>query len=119
MTTTLNFWQDPAFEEFLPYIVVQPAHDTRGGRNRLEVSRWMPLEMLGRALLFRGPCAKCARTIRVFRPRVAGGGVYLAVTCPLDVSIPCSRGGASTAAYQAIAALAKYAQGEADQQSLL
>ena len=127
MSTLTAFWRTPEFAEFLPYIRVQPAHDNRGGRNRLEVSSKMPLDVLARALAYRGPCAKCGHLISVFRSRAAevqrgkaAGNVYLAACCPLDLSIPCSRGGAASRAYEVIAALALHVQrGDAEQGGLL
>ena len=112
MTTTHKFWTDPAFEEFLPYIKVQRAHDTTSGRNRLEFVG-APLPVLVRAMRFTGPCARCGQEIDVFRPRKAPsqrgktGAVYLAACCPLNVNVGCSRGGAATAAYAAITNLAR------------
>lgn len=127
MATTAyrQFWQDPAFEEFLPWIKVQPAHDTPAGRNRLEVSPQIPSAVLAKALAFKGSCARCGNSIHVFRSRAAEsqrgftGNIYLAACCPLSVRIGCSRGSKASEAYEVIASLARNAQHNAEQGGLL
>ncbi len=124
MTAVASFWNDPAFAEFLPYIKVEPAHDTAKGRNRLEVLTRIPTDVRLRALAFKGRCVACGREINVFRSRGpvsqraphVTGHPYLAATCELEYRIGCARGQAARNAYKAIAALALEVQGDQGQQ---
>lgn len=78
-------------------LVVEPAE---GGRVRLEIKRVSGLAMQW-LLMLEVACAACGRTInpaRVRKPpensrsKSVGHGLYLAVACPLEVRIGCSRG---------------------------
>ena len=109
----IKFWQLDEFRRFVPYIYAE-AYTREGGtvnpRNRLEISTEIPSALLSVALAWKAPCAACGKPIHVFRARRSPSkrgtplsNIYLAVACPLDQSIGCSRGGDAREAYIAIA----------------
>ena len=116
------FWASPDFARFAPWIRIEPYTREGGGtsnpRNRLELAANAPSGLTHDALKYAAACVACGRRMQVFRPRRAwtptGGwsvrDIYLAVACPLNVSIGCSRGKGARDAYVAIAAIAKAAQ---------
>lgn len=92
-------WGDVA-----PYVEAT-AYDRDGGhehpRWRLELRADAPPEVREQALDVEAECAACGRPHRPFRER-QGGSIYLAVACPLSVSLGCARSGLAAAAYVAI-----------------
>jgi len=110
--TIMSFVDHPRFAEVAPFFVVE-VYDRDGGhtspRVRLEVHppdattglRWLTLAM---------PCVECGAAIHPIRQRAgesARGGpkkpsllhLYFAPTCPLAVSLRCSRGAAARDEY--------------------
>lgn len=67
-------------------------------------------EQVAAVLAMRVPCAACGSLMQPFRTRQgksAGraerpGRLFLALTCPLDQRVGCSRGAAATAAYERV-----------------
>lgn len=69
-------------------------HDTENGRIRIEITKGMPLELLGIQM----PCVACGETIHPVRKRHGKpkrgrdiGRLYIAVTCELSENVGCSR----------------------------
>jgi hypothetical protein len=87
-----------------------PANDKREGQHcRIELGPSTPWHIQQQALTITAPCPACGRAIYPFRRRkarsgrlIASGTVYLSVSCPISVSIKCSRGGAARLATDAI-----------------
>lgn len=91
----------PIWDELAPY-VRKEKYDRDGSarkpRNRFELAK-VPPELLRRALAVRIGCCRCGKPISPIRARQGEGDrmelprhLYLAVACPLDVNIGCSRG---------------------------
>jgi hypothetical protein len=108
MTTYNSVAEHPLFAQVVPYLIIEkvkPDGDVRP-RRRIEL-RGMPEDLTRRAIRATVKCAHCGLPIFPFRPRTKGDGerveiprhVYVAVACPLDVSIGCSRGKAAKQAY--------------------
>lgn len=93
-------------------------YDRDGGhadpRRRFELDLPVGSGLVDLALSCRCACAACGQPIRPFRQRKKSGKpaarsrravserLYVAVACPLDVSLPCSRGDAAADAYVAL-----------------
>jgi len=91
------FWQTDLFRRLLPYLRLQWWHDRP---QRIEVAAHViPADLLAEALAYRGSCVACEAEIRVVRARKFGGrtsdSYYIALTCPLEANIGCSRGWAA------------------------
>jgi len=87
-------------------------YDRDGGhahpRHRIEVRSSIPSQLREKFLKLTCDCVACAAPIHPIRNRIKGGRathaghLYLAVACPLDVKIGCSRGNAANAEYDRI-----------------
>lgn len=96
----------------LPFVSVEDCSHEDGKRFRLELRR-LPTALLDAALSMQVGCVACGQLIHPIRNRKppknrrsesVGQGLYLAVACPLAVSIGCSRGHASSDEYLRIRA---------------
>lgn len=101
------------YQEFLEwrrYIVVE-TYDRDGGHEhpRFRIELRAPVEVVQAALVFKMRCVACARHMFPFRLRSGsrvtayGAGVYFAATCPLNVSMGCSRSRAAAEEYKLVA----------------
>lgn len=100
----MNWWETEEFAKFIPYIVAQAANDKRDGKHsRLELRG--PYGVQVKAAQFVVHCVSCGASIHPFRVRKGGRQAFLAVTCPLNERIGCSRGRAASNAYDAIEAI--------------
>lgn len=101
-TLAPHLTEHPIWPDLLPYVHIEPyARD--GGhehpRHRIEVRR-MPAELLAAALAVEVACCACGNPMHPIRlRRGAPSGAYYAASCPLDVSLPCSRGPEARADY--------------------
>ena len=110
MTTATAWWKTPEFGRFVPFIEMTWPRDKRAGtRPVFDLRSSAPWNVKADALQYTAPCARCGRAIHPFRDRTHDVPrskkpyhIYLAVTCPLNVNMGCSRGGHATAAYDAI-----------------
>lgn len=102
-----SWWDTPYFRSLTPFIRVENYTREGGSTNpryRLEVLGSMPLEVLA----WEQPCVECGESMHPFRARRAeskrgvSGHVYLAVACPLNQNVGCSRGTRAKDAYIAI-----------------
>lgn len=110
----------PEFTKFVPYLRAIPAHDTRAGRSRLELSSLTPRAVELEALMFTVSCVACGRSITPFRTRQrppgrgrnVAGGTYLGVACRLTEGggPGCSRGSLASRAYDQIKGLIEIAR---------
>ena len=101
----------PLFPKLVPFLKIEKyARDggTNKPRRRLEIrTSDMPMKLQRQMLEMKVACVRCGAAIHPFRPRLRGSSnrtelprcVYLAVACPLDVNIGCSRGKAAKQAY--------------------
>ena len=104
--------QHPFLATIAPYMRVERyvrEGSKRTPRPRLELTAAAPTSLLQQALALQTECPHCGAVINPFRTRTKGTGranprhVYVAVACPLQVSIGCSRGTAAHDETNAIA----------------
>jgi len=104
----------PLFKRIAQFVRIEK-YDRDGGhskpRIRIEVATtMMPPNLIREMLKAEVQCVRCGQPIHPFRARTKGSSdrtelprhVYVAVACPLDVNIGCSRGKAAKEAYIAI-----------------
>lgn len=122
----MNWYESDAFKEYLPWLRAIPAKDVRAGKHaRLELASNTPGAVKWDAIQLYEACVSCGRHVYVFRTRASArgrnnaSGIYLAVTCPLDVSVGCSRGRKAAEAYDAIERLIREHQAGQPQQGEL
>lgn len=94
-----------ALSTFGPYLKVEEYGRDKSGKGprfRLEL-RGAPPEVVEEALAYKVYCATCLSPINAFRRRKKSiSSVYVAVACPLESCIGCSRGDAPTEEYHRI-----------------
>lgn len=74
-----------------------------GARVRIEiVVRPRDADIERQLLALTMPCVACEREMHPIRERHGRPGLYYAATCPLDVSMPCSRGAAARDEYERV-----------------
>lgn len=111
MDTLVDLLHSDLFRTLAPSIRLE-VYGKDGGplkvRRRIElVTGGLDAALLRQALEYTCGCVHCDRPMHPFRPRIKGLGdrvelarhVYMAVACPLDVCVGCSRGTPSREAY--------------------
>lgn len=105
-----SFLQHSLWPLLAPFIVVQYASREMVGRFRLELSL-LPNELRVQALAMKAACADCGRPMSPVRARKPPGNrrapenpghLYVALACPLETRIGCSRGKRVRDAYQLV-----------------
>ncbi len=103
---------DTAFwNEIAPYIRLESyaadrSNETGKPRVRIELSASCPMHLRDLAVRFETGCVYCGRAINPFRPRQGNvAHVFVAVTCPLDVTKGCARSQSARDEYVRIRAI--------------
>jgi len=109
----------PVFMAVMQFVKVEHYDRDRGHKDPRFRFEWLPdtpPDIERSALEIEVACAKCGRPIRPFRRRKdtapGRGHLYLAVSCPLDVRIGCSRSKVASRAYDEIYTALGYKRGK-------
>lgn len=98
------------WDKVKPFVDVQVYAPDGGHKNprvRIELRR-VPVDLAGEFLAATMPCVCCGNTIHPIRHRAAptkrgaAGNLYYAPSCPLSVSVGCSRGSEARDEYSLI-----------------
>jgi hypothetical protein len=100
------------FQQFKPYLRIETYAPDGGHKHPRIRIEWksMPPMLRQMALAATMPCVSCGQPINFIRSRNAeskrstSGHLYYACSCPLSVSIGCSRGAAAKDEYLAVRA---------------
>jgi len=106
----------PLWPELQPYVKDEPAPDAKGRKSRVRLELvGLPDHLARKALKMEVACVSCGQPIFPIRARRGAPKrgeeehapgipkhLYIAVACPLQVSIGCSRGRAASVEYSRI-----------------
>lgn len=113
----------PYFSEIAPHLKIEKygRDGTHKPRRRMEILPTASPALIRKLLVQKISCCACAQDIHPFRARKAPTErvqiprhLYVAVACPLDVNVGCSRGNLASDAYLSLeAAYEKWKKEEA------